>query len=449
MEGLDPSPGPGSSWRTEWEQRAVRSPQARSPSLHRSQFEEGEVVRTAQRSRGAPVGEPRSYSTAPRGYASEPRSYTTEPRTRVGEPRSSVARTSTARRSPTGATMTGYRRTSAESENVEMVEAPEPLRDGHGLKPMPAGETGVAAGMVHDHGGAYEYGDEYGHGGCENCGEYGDEGFESCGLGGCGLGFHGALWRSVQLSAGAHAFKTPVDLARNGNFGLHEIVNFGGPLSGGLHIGYQIGAGFHQSNFSGTQFQAGHGGRNQTFLTAGLFKRAMCSGWQWGVVYDYQRDIYYDSAEFQQIRSETSLVMPNGNEIGYFGAYGLNSDSYVSQALQFDANDMFCLFYRRQFEFGGEGRVWGGVTGWGDGIFGAEARMPLGKSFAMENRFNYLMPKDGRGTAGKTQEAWGLMFSLVWYPGRHVSCETHNPYRPLLPVADNSTFVITSPAFYR
>ena len=158
------------------------------------------------------------------------------------------------------------------------------------------------------------------------------------------------------------------------------------------------------------------------------------------MAYDFLQDNYYETSNLQQIRSETGWVIDNVYEIGYYGAYGVGTDRVIDGKL--DPTDMFVLFARRNFENGGNGRIWGGATGNGDGLLGADVWVPLGKGFAIENRINYLIPKEGRGDTAQPRESWGLVIQLVWYPGQNARCQQQNPYRAMFNVADNSLFMV-------
>src|SRR5208337_3041427 len=117
--------------------------------------------------------------------------------------------------------------------------------------------------------------------------------------------------------------------------------------------------------------------RNQFFVTGGIFKRARDWGFQWGVVYDWLHDVYYAKVDMKQIRSDTSFLFPGGiHEIGYFGAYGTGGTSFVllDRQLKYfvymEPTDVFSLYYRRYFDGGGDGRIWLGMSGNGDGLVG-------------------------------------------------------------------------------
>lgn len=270
----------------------------------------------------------------------------------------------------------------------------------------------------------------------------------------CDLGWEefdgscGPFLRGLSVFAGVDAFKGPLDRGTNGNFGMNEGLNLARPLGDPWGCGYQIGANFVQSDFSGApaftvadhNFQAPF--RKQYFATAGLFRRTQCRGFQGGVAYDYLHDIFYQNANLQQIRSETSFVLDEIYEIGYYGVYGVGGDTDRVMDGRLDATDMFCLYVRRNFENGGDGRIWGGATGNGDGLIGVDLWIPLGKGFALENRINYLIPKEGKGTDAQNRESWGLLVQLVWYPGQNAKCQQQNPYRPMFNVADNSLFMV-------
>ncbi len=298
--------------------------------------------------------------------------------------------------------------------------------------------------------------------------------------------FYG-LFRDLSLFGGAHAFKGPVDGGENANFGLHEGLNYSGPLGDPWGGGFQIGFQAVHSNFRGyarriydgtvggatvtepaldvpsegvlanNSFIVPNGDRDQLFFTAGLFRRAPMGGLQWGVVFDLMHDAYYYTADLKQIRAELSLVCPGWREIGFWGAFGVGNErvseqfTYRRQDTQQDITyqldytleptDQFNFFYRQYFSNGGEGRLWVGFTSNSDFLFGGDLWIPLSDRFALENSFNILFPKE-TGETAQREQAWSVMIQLVWYPGRSAKASQCNIFRPLFGVADNTSFML-------
>jgi len=316
------------------------------------------------------------------------------------------------------------------NEEIFGDELPQPSAGGEHygevLGEVPGGDCGVMG----------ECGDcgPCGVASCDECCDFGYEVFD----GRCGW------WiRNLTLFVGGQGFKGPAD-GGYGNFGFHEGIGVSGPLGDPWNIGYQVGATFTQSNFSGPLTDMPSTDRTQYFTTVGLFRRALCEGLQFGVAWDYLHDRYYEAFDLHQFRSEIGYLWNECMEIGFYGAFGLTTNTFSTENLviQYDPTDMYVLYLRRYFENGGEGRVWGGATGWGDGMIGADVWVPLGRSFAIRNVINYKIPKESRDEGGYADESWGLTLQLVWYPGRAAHCQRGNLYRPLFNIADNSLFMV-------
>ena len=273
------------------------------------------------------------------------------------------------------------------------------------------------------------------------CGEVCDTGCGTCAVGCCprtGL-------RQLSLLAGVHGFKGPVDRGINGNFGFHEGVNWGAPLVMCSTVGYQVGFQGVHSNFEGDQVTGAlrGGTRNQLFLTAGLFRRPVCQGIQWGVVFDHLHDAYhFGTTDLTQVRTEMSWVSCNRWELGFWGAFGTSEDELATRQGTLVPTDLYAFFYRFPFTAGGNGRFWTGFSGNGDAIVGAGLAVPLGGSLTLENNFNYLVSSEGPAHGDQSEESWGVAIQLVWYPGKNARCSLVSPYRPVMSVADNSVFMV-------
>lgn len=319
-----------------------------------------------------------------------------------------------------------------------------------------------------------EVGGEYPHGSssCSTCNDGADYGCADCGCEECGCGtvctdsctccccprlFCGLLFPHVlsplmqrtEFFGGVHGFKGPVDQGSNGNFGFHGGFNFSGPLGGPHESGYQLGMNIVGSDYSGSSILGDDSGdRKQIFFTGGLFHRSLNGGMQGGIVYDFLQDtFYFGKANVGQVRAEVSWGQCGYQEVGFWGAFRAKSDEATrtigeqTYIWEVKPTNLYAFFYRRNFCEGAEARLWGGFTGNSDGMVGADMRIPLRKSMALENSFNYLIPKQGRGETGTTEESWSLVMNLVWYPGRSASGVSCDPFRPFFGVGNNSVFM--------
>jgi len=262
--------------------------------------------------------------------------------------------------------------------------------------------------------------------------------------GGWDIGCPWNWWDELTLFGGAHSFKGPLDQGRNGNFGIQEGINWGGPLWHCKGIGFQIGAQGVQSNFAGYDVNGvTDDSRSQVFGTAGVFARAPnCHGWQLGVTFDWLRDNYYVDVSLDQVRAELSYVTFCGTELGAWIASSSKTDVDESTGVTYEATDMYALFLRHNTAIGGEGRIWGGATGPGDGLLGADFRVPLTSRWALAGAVNYIIPQDGAGPVGLVEESWALTLNFVWHPFRARNGSTGNSqYTPLMSVADNTMFM--------
>lgn len=261
--------------------------------------------------------------------------------------------------------------------------------------------------------------------------------------------FHNGVF---SIEAGAHGFTGPANRGGAGSFGFHEGFNWGGTFPFTARgISAQVGAMAAQSNFQGADFTIDN--RNQVFATAGLFRR-VDAGLQGGVVIDYMHDQWYYDLDIGQLRGEVSWVFGCGQEFGFWGAGGF-SDKVAESRLappnnllgpqviseRWKTNEIFAFFYRQQLAAGGEGRAFGGFTGNGDGLLGADFTMPLGGCFDVKANMIYLIPKEDIHNNAVNEESWNLSLGLVWYPACRMRC-TSSYDRPLFNVADNGVFLL-------
>jgi hypothetical protein len=263
-----------------------------------------------------------------------------------------------------------------------------------------------------------------------------------------------------ELLSGVQGFTGPANRGGAGSFGFHEGFNWGMPVAGCM--AFQWGALWTQSNFDGSDLT--RDGRNQIFVTGGLFRRVDW-GLQGGLVVDYLHDEWDFSADLLQLRGELSWLWCGRNELGFWFTAGVNDAenlllrqhvvsqqgnviSYDTSPATLAVHDLYAFFFRRQFACGGQGRLFGGFTGEGQGLFGGDAQLPLAPRWSLSASFLYVAPR-GEDTPGDprfARESWNVGISLVWRPFAPLGCGPDYA-RPLFPVADNGTFVtrLTTP----
>lgn len=331
----------------------------------------------------------------------------------------------------------------------------------------PEGEIHLDPGMEFENGVSYGHG---AHGGCTSCTDGGpclqDDWCDPPACPECGLyGHHrlgcvhvarclynclGFLFKEASIFAGTQAYKGPLDLGINGNFGFNEGFNLAGsivpfPRYG---LGYQVGARWTQSDLSGSVF--GSSAREQVFVTAGVFHRAYRGcGLQWGLVYDWMTDNYYTKSTVAQVRGEISLINARGHELGFAGTFGTLNDAVTFNIFNINVvdapispTDMYTMFYRHTTRYGGQGRFWGGFTDQNLPILGADFRVPMSNRCDLVGGFNYLMPDAGQNNNGFQDESWNLGMNIVFYFGRMKQGIHNTPYRPLFNVADNGNVML-------
>ena len=294
--------------------------------------------------------------------------------------------------------------------------------------------------------------------GCPNgCGGGGEE-FCDEGCCGCCLLQSLAPWlQHFSLSTGVHGYKGPMDNGEAGNFGIQEGAEVAGPLGeilgeGVQNIGYDVGLELTQSNFRGAVLPGPGADHNQDFITAGLFRRAACTGWQWAAAFDLLHDNYYAQTDLKQLRAELSYATGGTIDIGFWGAFNTGGSQPIAQSATTTYTiaplNMYTGFIRKYFEEGGEGQFWAGVTETHDTVLGVDLKVPMGYSWALENDFLCMIPAQGpsgvtpTGETGQNRETWSVSINLVWYPARSARSCQDDPFRPMLPVADNSHFIV-------
>ena len=279
-----------------------------------------------------------------------------------------------------------------------------------------------------------------------------------------GRPYYGWRWyRDFTASAGVTSFQNTTDLGLHGNYGVNEYANWAMPFWNAFGIGWQLGVRGVQADFQSAALKDPTGAtifdqesRNQVFVTTGFFTRAFEGrGLQFGAVYDYLRDSWYDDVDVAQVRGEISYVW-GYHEFGFWGAASVADTNGVfssgSKANNYASTlDLYTGFYRLQFGDANELKIWGGASGQGDYLTGMLVRAPMSRSLALEGTFTYLIPGKtqtidilpGGAVSQFSPAAWNLGVNIVYYPAGRSRRSLASPYRPLFEVADNGSLIRT------
>lgn len=256
------------------------------------------------------------------------------------------------------------------------------------------------------------------------------------------------LLDNLSLFAGLDGHKEPADLGVNANFGYRLAANWGLPVSEERGIGIQLGVGFNYSRSAlrVLHFLDGTVDHSQVFTTAGIFRRGP-TGLNWGIVYDYRFDDYYDRIDSAQWRGQFGIPVGLDNEFGFWGTLRDRSAQAALGPLPVTVRPLNQINFYWRHVWPGEAatRVWLGFTEDHGRFslffrgepnvrhpicFGADFHVPLNESLAIFGEAQFITPNDS-GTVTAT-------LGLAWYPGA-ARLAARNRFNPYLPVANNTT----------
>lgn len=286
---------------------------------------------------------------------------------------------------------------------------------------------------------------------CDSC-AYSNGGCPPDSVGNCWMWGLGKILRRGEVFVGTTAFRAPgytiTDAAggttnvNDASFGFYGGANYGIPLCR-LTCGFlsgQIGIRSVQTEFDDTSLT--NDSRDQLFVTAGLYRR-VDYGLQAGLVVDYLQEEWFGNSGIAQIRGDVSWVYgPSALGFRFTSAQeddftegsvnGSTFDNVLTEAL-----DQYRFYHRTNINSGGFMDLYAGWSEDDHAVFGAEADIPMGSIFAMQSGFTYLLPNDDLPVLN--DDAWNLYMGIAIRPrGR----QYYGDYdRPLLPVADNGSFI--------
>ena len=282
---------------------------------------------------------------------------------------------------------------------------------------------------------------------------------------GCGLG---NWWENTSALFAADAWRTRADDDYPGNFGFRTGFNTGLPLwdspvrmqLGGSYAGYDLDG---RDGDPGADPFSNASVEQQLILTFGFYKRSNVEQddrWAAGAVVDLLYDSQFGE-EAQEIftrqgRGYLGYAWDEANEFGTWFAFQLNWARYFSSSrgrTRVRGLDQVNLFWHHNYEFGGDTWLYvGGSEEPGEWNLGLTGQAPLNSAVALFGGFTYVIPSAPAGDPvffgqNYSEAYWNVSFGVVWYFG----CKAANPSvsgyggLPLLPVADNGSFLIKAP----
>jgi len=308
------------------------------------------------------------------------------------------------------------------------------------------------------------YGDEVVTSGCDTCGDSGGYFLDDCcGRGGCPDNvpcWQGPLGRALRSGSyffGATAFRHPAytspvgtDLVQDSNFGAYAGFNLGIPLCRLFcgRLSGQFGMRSVQTNFGGSSFT--EAGRDQLFVTAGLYRR-VDYGLQAGLVVDVLAEEYFTESDVAQLRGELSWAYPNGGAIGFRFTSSQQDDSSLgifngTRFSGFDTttDENYRFFLRKVLPTGGWEEIFAGWTENDHFAIGADFDIPVSRFMALEAGAVYFLsdleaPNSNLGNT-RIDDSFNLYVGFAFRPQGVNYYRSYD--RPLLPVADNGTMII-------
>jgi hypothetical protein len=295
----------------------------------------------------------------------------------------------------------------------------------------------------------------------DECCDNGD--CDSCGCDSCG---YGNWWSNTSVLFAADGWRTRADDDYPGSWGFRTGFNTGlgwwdSPVRlqiGGSYAGYDLSG--RDGDF-GAGFVDDASVEQQMYFTGGVYRRSdVCAGERiaWGLVGDVLYDNRFgEEAEEILLTQFRAAIAYAWDECNEFGVWGASRGNW--QRLFTESGDPFRVrglaqlnaFWHRNWAFGGDTWIYvGGGEEPVEWVVGLTGQAPLSQSVALFGGLTWGIPSAPAGDQNNGQdqnyseEYWNVSFGIVWYPGCKAANDTVSGHRglPLLPVADNGSFLV-------
>ena len=139
------------------------------------------------------------------------------------------------------------------------------------------------------------------------------------------------------------------------------------------------------------------------------------------------------------------------NEFGFWGAFHTTTDNSVGGIAPppVRAMNQYNVYWRHNFDFGGQSMLYLGgndPADLGSWQFGFLGQAPLNDALALYGNFVFAQPGSATGAVGSNEQEWAFGAGVTYYFGGKSVSPTVSGHKglPLLPVANNGSFLITN-----
>ena len=257
------------------------------------------------------------------------------------------------------------------------------------------------------------------------------------------------------------------------NNGIRTGFNYAsrlGQFSDLTGIGAQVGASVGIYDWAGTDYRAQNQNQAETqgFITYGFYRKPTEeSRFTGGVVQDWSFNdnfgVFGKSPSMSQIRSQLGYAVSASNEFGIWGtAHVLSSTLNVNHfgpTTWRSVNQLSGYWHHKWFAGGPDTWISVGVPSsdrlagggsLGDYLVSASSSCPLSNAVALTSSVTYMHQSGRLGGDSSNDEAWNFTVGISIYPGRNAVSSTVAGQRwmPLMPVANNGTFLVDASQHY-
>jgi hypothetical protein len=250
------------------------------------------------------------------------------------------------------------------------------------------------------------------------------------------------------------------------NYGNTFGFNFAtrlGRISDWTGLAFQIGGSYGLYDLTGGVGFNDRAAQQQTFFTTGFSKKINdASNWSYGLVHDWMINRNFGelggNPTLGQWRGQLSYGVNAWNEFGAWGTLhdlGMTRIVFGNVGVPFRAINQLNFFWHHKFEAGADSWLWMGIPqhsrlgqpgSLGDLLVGGNLSVPLSDFVALYAMAQYMHPSAAPSVVAAIEQGWFVGFGLAYYVGGYARTRTvgGNCWLPLLPVANNGSFLVDS-----